>query len=141
ELLPLKGVGDPRHGIAVNVGVVRGGVRENVVADHAEAWIDVRVTQAADVSRVEAAMAGLEPEDPGTRLELEGGFTRPPLERSPGSARLFDKAREHGLELGRDLHESSLGGGADGNHVGALGGPGLDVLGSEGSGEHAGEER
>jgi glutamate carboxypeptidase len=44
QILVLKSLGDPRHGTTVNVGVVRGGVRENVVADHAEAWIDVRVT-------------------------------------------------------------------------------------------------
>jgi len=140
QILALKGLGDPRHGISVNVGVVRGGLRENVVADHAEAWIDVRVTHAADVSRVEAAMAVLEPKDPGTRLELEGGFTRPPLERSPGSARLFEQAREHGAKLGLDLHESASGGGSDGNLVGALGVPVLDGLGAEGGGAHARDE-
>ena len=140
QILALKGLGDPRHGITVNVGVVRGGVRENVVADHAEAWIDVRVTHADDVPRVEAAMAALEPTDPATRLELEGGFTRPPLERSPESARLFEQARKHGEELGLDLHESASGGGSDGNLVGALGVPVLDGLGAEGGGAHARDE-
>jgi glutamate carboxypeptidase len=140
QILVLKGLGDPRHGISVNVGVVRGGVRENVVADHAEAWIDVRVTHAADVPRIGAALAALEPANPGTRLELEGGFTRPPLERSHGSALLFEKAREHGLELGLDLHESASGGGSDGNLVGALGVPVLDGLGAEGGGAHARDE-
>jgi glutamate carboxypeptidase len=140
QILVLKGLGDPRHGISVNVGVVRGGLRENVVADHAEAWIDLRVTHAADVARMEAALAALEPADPGTRLELEGGFTRPPLERSPGSARLFEKAREHGAKLGLDLHESASGGGSDGNLVGALGVPVLDGLGAEGGGAHARDE-
>jgi glutamate carboxypeptidase len=140
QILALKSFGDPRHGITVNVGVVRGGVRENVVADHAEAWIDVRVTHADDVPKMEAAMAALEPKDPGTRLELEGGFTRPPLERSPASTQLFEQAREHGLELGLDLHESASGGGSDGNLVGALGVPVLDGLGAEGAGAHARDE-
>ena len=58
QILVLRGLNDPRHGITVNVGVIRGGVRENVVADHAEAWIDVRVTHAADVPKV-ARVAGL----------------------------------------------------------------------------------
>src|SRR5438477_426486 len=70
QILALKALGDPRHGITVNVGVVRGGVRENVVAEHAEAWIDVRVTHAADVPKVQAALDALSPEIPGTRLEL-----------------------------------------------------------------------
>jgi glutamate carboxypeptidase len=140
QILALKSLGDPRNGITVNVGVVRGGVRENVVADHAEAWIDVRVTHADDVPRIEAAMAALEPTNPGTRLELEGGFTRPPLERSPESARLFEQARKHGEKLGLDLHESASGGGSDGNLVGALGVPVLDGLGAEGGGAHARDE-
>jgi glutamate carboxypeptidase len=140
QILVLRGLNDPRHGITVNVGVIRGGLRENVVADHAEAWIDVRVTHSADVPKVERALSGLIPFLPGTRLELEGGFTRPPLERSPGSARLFEKAREHGAKLGLDLHESASGGGSDGNLVGALGVPVLDGLGAEGAGAHARDE-
>ena len=140
QILVLRGLNDPRHGITVNVGVIRGGVRENVVADHAEAWIDVRVTHAADVPKVERALSGLIPFVPGTRLELEGGFTRPPLERSAGSARLFEQARRHGTKLGLDLHESSSGGGSDGNLVGALGVPVLDGLGAEGGGAHAPNE-
>ena len=140
QILHLKGLNEPRHGITVNVGVVRGGVRENVVADHAEAWIDVRVTHAADTAKIEAAFAGLTPVLPGTSLELEGGFTRPPLERSPGAVRLFEKARAHGKALGLDLQESSSGGGSDGNLVGALGVPVLDGLGAEGGGAHARDE-
>jgi glutamate carboxypeptidase len=140
QILVLRGLSDPRHGITVNVGVVRGGVRENVVADHAEAWIDVRVTHAGDVPHIEDALRKLSPVVEGTSLELEGGFTRPPLERSPGSARLFEQAREHGAKLGLDLHESSSGGGSDGNLVGALGVPVLDGLGAEGGGAHARDE-
>jgi glutamate carboxypeptidase len=74
------------------------------------------------------------------QLRLEGGWTRPPLEPSPGSAALFAKAREHGLELGLDLHESSSSGGSDGNLVAAVGVPVLDGLGAEGSGAHAVDE-
>jgi len=140
QILVLRGLNDPRHGITVNVGVIRGGVRENVVADHAEAWIDVRVTHAADVPKVERSLSGLIPFLQGTRLELEGGFTRPPLERSPASTQLFEQARAHGLELGLDLHESASGGGSDGNLVGALGVPVLDGLGAEGGGAHARDE-
>jgi glutamate carboxypeptidase len=140
QILVLRGLNDPRHGITVNVGVIRGGLRENVVADHAEAWIDVRVTHSADVPKVERALSGLIPLLQGTTLELEGGFTRPPLERSPGSARLFEQARKHGAKLGLDLHESASGGGSDGNLVGALGVPVLDGLGAEGGGAHARDE-
>ena len=140
QILILKALRNPRRGISVNVGVVRGGIRENVVADHAEAWIDVRVVHASDAPRIDAALRELSPVLDGTSLELEGGFVRPPLERSPGSSRLFRKAREHGCELGLDLRESSSGGGSDANLVGALGVPVLDGLGAEGAGAHARDE-
>jgi glutamate carboxypeptidase len=140
QILRMKALADRERGITVNVGVVRGGIRENVVADHAEAWIDVRVTHADDAGRVDAALRALTPELDGTALRLEGGVTRPPLERSPGAARLFEQAREHGRELGLDLREISSGGGSDGNLVAATGVPVLDGLGAEGAGAHARHE-
>jgi glutamate carboxypeptidase len=140
QILILKGIADPGRGITVNVGVVQGGVRDNVVADHAEALVDVRVVHAGDVQRVEAAVAALRPADSRTTIELDGGFTRPPLERSAGAERLFRRAREHGRKLGLDLEETASGGGSDGNLVGALGVPVLDGLGAEGGGAHARHE-
>jgi glutamate carboxypeptidase len=140
QIVRLHELTDHETGTTVNVGVVSGGTRENVVAAEAEALIDVRVAQFADRARLDEILGSLEPTVPGTSLELSGGWTRPPLERSPGSARLFAKAREHGLELGLDLHEISVGGGSDGNLVGAVGVPVLDGLGAEGGGAHADDE-
>ena len=139
-VLRLHALNDAGSGVSVNVGVVEGGTRENVVAASARALVDVRVSTFADRDRLVAILQGLEPETPGTSLELGGGWTRPPLEPSPGSAALFAAAREHGLELGLDLREASAGGGSDGNLVGALGVPVLDGLGAEGGGAHADDE-
>jgi glutamate carboxypeptidase len=127
------------HGVTVNVGVVSGGTRENVVAAEAEALFDVRVPTLADRDRIDAALHDLRPVLDGAGLELAGGWTRPPLERSPGAARLFAAAREHGRELGLELEEQSAAGGSDGNLVGHLV-PVLDGLGPEGAGAHADHE-
>jgi len=140
QILALHALNDDDAGLSFNVGVVSGGTSENVVAASAEAQVDVRVRSAADLARAEQALADLRPVLDGARLELSGGWTRPPLERSAGAARLFAKAREHGLALGLDLKESSSGGGSDGNLVGALGIPVLDGLGVEGGGAHAVDE-
>ena len=140
QILALHKLNDPERGVSVNVGVVSGGTSENVVAAAAEARVDVRVTRREDVARMEEALRSLEPVVAGTRLELGGGWTRPPLERSEGSARLFARAREYGRELGLDLAEESSGGGSDGNLVGATGVPVLDGLGVEGGGAHAPNE-
>jgi glutamate carboxypeptidase len=140
QILALHALTDDDRGISVNVGVVRGGTADNVVAGTAEAQIDVRVTSRHDLAHLEEILAGLRPVHPEVRLEVEGGWTRPPLERSPGSAALFAQAREHGLALGLDLREEASGGGSDGNLVGALGVPVLDGLGVEGGGAHATDE-
>jgi glutamate carboxypeptidase len=140
QILALHALDDAERGISVNVGVVSGGTSENVVAGEAEARVDVRVERMADRDRVEQLLAGLRTVDPDATLELGGGWTRPPLERSPGAVRLFERARVHGRELGLDLAEESSGGGSDGNLVGAVGVPVLDGLGAEGAGAHAPDE-
>jgi glutamate carboxypeptidase len=139
-VLRLHALSEPAHGVTVNVGVVGGGTRENVVAAEAFADVDVRVPTLADREQLDAALRGLQAETPGTELALEGGWTRPPLEPSPGSALLFAAAREHGRALGLELHETSSPGGSDGNLVGALGVPVLDGLGAVGGGAHAVDE-
>jgi glutamate carboxypeptidase len=127
------------HGVTVNVGVVSGGTRENVVAAGAEAVFDIRVPTLADRERIDAALRDLRPVLEGAELELTGRWTRPPLERSAGAARLFAAAREHGRDLGLELQEQAAAGGSDGNLVGHLV-PVLDGLGAEGGGAHADDE-
>jgi glutamate carboxypeptidase len=140
QILALHALNDDERGLSVNVGVVSGGTSENVVAAEAEAKVDVRIVRAADRELVEQALEALHPMISGTSLEIGGGWTRPPLEPSDGSAALFAQARAYGLELGLDLQATSSGGGSDGNIVGALGVPVLDGLGAEGAGAHAPNE-
>jgi glutamate carboxypeptidase len=140
QVLNLHSLNDDDRGVSVNVGVVSGGTSENVVAAEAEARIDVRVAHLADRERIERVLASLQPVHPDVTLELGGGWTRPPLERSEGAAVLFARARDYGREVGLDLEEESSGGGSDGNLVGALGVPVLDGLGAEGGGAHAPDE-
>jgi glutamate carboxypeptidase len=140
QILQLKRLGDRSGGVTVNVGVIRGGTAENVVAAQAVAEFDVRVRSTPDRDRIEKALAALRPATRGTQVRIDGGWTRPPLERSTGAAALFAKAREHGRGLGLGLHETSAAGGSDGNLVGAVGVPVLDGLGAEGGDAHAAGE-
>jgi len=137
QVIRLRALADGDRSLSVNVGVVQGGIRENVVADHAEARVVVRVADAGGSRRLDEALAALDPAVDGTRIRIEEGEGRPPLERSAGAAALFAKAYEHGRALGLDLRETASGGGSDGNLVGALGVPVLDGLGAEGGGAHA----
>ncbi len=128
---------DPARGVSVNVGLISGGSRPNVVAEEARAVVDVRAPRIEDARRIESALAALAPVDSRTRVVVRGGFDRPPLERGPGVARLYERARDIAGRLGRTLDEGGTGGGSDGNFTAALGVPTLDGLGAVGDGAHA----
>jgi glutamate carboxypeptidase len=140
HIVEIEQLQDLARGISVNVGLISGGSRLNVVAEAARATIDVRLPAMADGDRVTGALRSLRPHNPNTRLELRGGVERPPLERSPEGVRLYEMAREVARELGRDLAEGSVGSGSDGNFTAALGVPTLDGLGPAGDGAHAAHE-
>jgi len=136
----IEALNDADAGTTLNVGVVRGGSRPNVVAADAEAVIDVRVTSAAEASRVAGALGALRPVDPRTRIAVAGAIDRPPMERSAGTAALFAGAQAVAAHLGHALGEGGSGGGSDGNLTAALGVPTIDGLGAVGGGAHAIDE-
>jgi len=139
-LQTVAGFTDLHRGITVNPGVISGGTRSNVVAEHAFADIDVRIARASDAARVDRLFRSLRCADNGCKLEITGGINRPPMERKPGTVALYKLARKLAAELGFQLDEASTGGGSDGNFTAALGVPTLDGLGAVGEGAHAAHE-
>ena len=137
QILFVETLQDLTRGVSVNVGVVSGGTRPNVVAPEAHAIVDVRVPSKDDASRVDTAIRALTPHIHGARIAVSGGFERPPMERTEGVARLYALAQEVGNELGQTIREGATGGGSDGNFCAALGVPTLDGLGALGDGAHA----
>jgi glutamate carboxypeptidase len=140
QVLALKALSDPASGTTINVGVVDGGTRPNVVAAHARAEIDVRFARAAEAERVVRAISDLQPRLAGARLRVSGGVDRPPMERSAGTIRLAGLAQRVAADIGFQLNETSTGGGSDGNFTAALGVATLDGLGPDGGGAHADSE-
>lgn len=137
QVLALEALHDLERGVSVNVGVVSGGTRPNVVAERAQAVVDVRAPSKADAARVDEAMRALRAHLPGASLTVTGGFERPPMERSAGVAALYAHAQVAAAELGQTVAEGGTGGGSDGNFTAALGVPTLDGLGAIGDGAHA----
>jgi glutamate carboxypeptidase len=140
QCLAVSRLTDRARGVSANVGVVRGGLRPNVVPDLAEAEIDVRYPTLPEGAALAGALRNLRPEDPEVSLEIEGGLHYPPLERTPAVARLFARAREAAAELGLDLAETATGGASEASFAAALGRPTLDGLGADGDGAHAEDE-
>lgn len=127
-------------GINVNVGVIEGGTRTNVVAAHAYADIDLRFSTLAEGERVENEILRSQPFDERTRIRVSGGINRPPLERTEKVLSLYTHAKSIAAVLGFELGEAQVGGASDGNFIAALGIPVLDGLGIDGDGAHAAHE-
>jgi glutamate carboxypeptidase len=137
---------DYARGTTVSVGRIEGGHSRNTVPDSAKADFDIRFTSAEEGTRLmarlsaeaEAAQASV----PGSRVEVGGGLSRLPLERTEASANLFAEYASCARPAGLGSAEAPLvGGGSDANTLAALGIPCIDALGPRGAGFHTVEER
>lgn len=131
---------DRKRGLTLNVGLVSGGTRTNVIPARATASLDVRVARMKDAHSIDRRLKALKPFNRKCELEITGGVNRPPMERSSAVATLYQKASEIAQQLGWKLQEASVGGGSDGNFTASLGIPTLDGLGGVGEGAHAPSE-
>lgn len=129
----------PNRGITVSPGVIEGGSRTNVIPERARVLVDVRAARAADMRALERKFRALRPLVRGAKLQIRGGFSRPPMERKT-SAALYAKARTLAAEIGLELGEALVGGGSDGSFTAALGVPTLDGVGAVGEEAHGTNE-
>lgn len=140
QILAINALQDLARGVSVNVVQISGGVRSNVIPDHARAIVDVRAPTREAADAIDRAFGELRARDRRTTIVATGGFDRPPLERTAQVERLYTQARQVARELGLELGEGATGGGSDGNFTAAAGVPTLDGLGAVGDGAHAAHE-
>ena len=139
-ILDLHSLNDTSTGTTVNVGVLRGGTRPNVTAASATADVDLRIRTADEARRLEETILGLQAHNPKARVTVTGGINRPPMERTPGVAAMYELATKAAAGIGLEVSEASVGGGSDANFVTPLGVPVMDGLGGVGDGAHATNE-
>ena len=131
----LEAMNDAKRGITVNVGVVRGGTRPNVIAEEAYAEVDLRVPTAADAGEFVGKILNLESRSDGVSVRVTGELNRPPYEKGNAGACLFEHARTLAAEIGFELNDTFTGGGSDGNFTAPYTAT-LDGLGVDGKGAH-----
>jgi glutamate carboxypeptidase len=128
------------RGITLNVGVIHGGTRTNVVPSEAVAEFDLRFTSKIDGDFMARKLRSLRAVDKKCKVQVAGGVNRPPLERTREVAALFMKAQAVAKQLGFTVNEIAVGGGSDGNFTAGMGIPTLDGLGAVGDGAHSPRE-
>jgi glutamate carboxypeptidase len=129
--------------ITINVGKVEGGGPVNVVPELAICRFNVRVrtpeeqrSVVGDIERIVGEIGRRE----GFRIELHGGFHRPPKPLNDATKRLLDATIACGKELGLTIGHRRSGGVSDGNQLAAAGLPNIDSLGPRGGRIHSSDE-
>ena len=132
----LFALNEPAEGVSVNVGMIDGGVRPNVIAPESTAVVDVRVPTIEDANRIDLKIRHIQPENSQVELKVEGGIGRPPMEGTAANRALWQLARTKASMLSFKLLEATAGGGSDGNTTSQYTAT-LDGLGATGDGAHA----
>src|SRR3954451_24346128 len=131
----LEAMNDLKHGVTVNVGVVRGGTKPNVIAEEAYAEVDMRVPTIADADDLVPKILNLKSRTEGVSIKVTGELNRPPYEKGNAGAALYEHAKTLAAEIGFELVDTFTGGGSDGNFT-APHTATLDGLGVDGKGAH-----
>ena len=142
KVLALTALNGRWPSVTVNVGVIEGGTRPNVVAARCGLKVDLR---AASVVEFDAAATELErivttASVDGTHATLDRVAGHQPMERSPAIARLVGLAQQVAGELGFSVNDAATGGASDANTCAAAGLPVLDGLGPIGGDDHSPDE-
>ena len=142
QVQKMQAINGTISGATLNVGIIHGGERTNVVPDYAYFEMDARVHSAASIPALEAAIhkAASKTTLQGTKLTVSGGFLCQPFERSERSAQLVRLAQNAGKQLGLKIEDVGSGGASDANTTAAMGIPTLDGLGAGGGLAHNPEE-
>jgi len=126
-------------GVTVNVGVIRGGTRPNVVADECELQVDLRAPAREPMEAAEAELRAICAASTvaDVTCQLRERNRHWPMEKSPPTAALVERAVALAGRLGFELNDAATGGASDANTTAAMGVPTLDGLGPVGGLDHS----
>ena len=138
KVLALQALNGRWPGVTVNVGVIAGGTRPNVVPDRCTLEIDIRSPEEGSFAEAEAEVRRIAGDGavPDVTAEVRLMASHRPMEKSQASARLVGLAKSVAGELAFDVEDTATGGASDANTTSAMGVPTLDGLGPIGGDAH-----
>ncbi len=129
-----------KGGVTINMGLIGGGEKANIVAENAWAVLDIRFWKNVQKERIVAFFRQLESKLPGARIKFSIESLTPPMEKTKPNSNLLLQVRKIASPLGIILETGKTGGGSDASYASALGISTLDGLGPDGDGIHAENE-
>ena len=142
QIITAEKLARKKVGTTMNTGVVNGGQSPYIVPETAYAVIESRVWTLDEQKRIEEGMKSL-PNNHyvrGTKIQVSGGFHRPPLIKLPGSKILIDAVKSAAKDTGIDIQFRGSGAASDGNNITSFGIPTIDGMGPVGGREHSHDE-
>ena len=124
----------------VNIGLIEGGEKPNIVAKEARAVLDVRFWKNENKEKFTASLKKMKPVLKGAQVRFTTESLTPPMEKSEASSELFSKVKKIASSLDMRLTAGKTGGGSDASVASSMGIPTLDGLGPDGKGIHAENE-
>ena len=124
-------------GTTMNIGLIGGGEKTNMVAETAWALLDFRYWENRHREKIIDFAKQLKPQAKGASVKFSVESSVPPMEKTKESWYLFLRAKEIASTLNLSLEAGKAGGGSDGSIAASLGVPTLDGLGPDGDGMHA----
>jgi glutamate carboxypeptidase len=139
KTLELTALNGRWEGVTVNVGVVAGGTRPNVIAEHCEMEIDLRAPSRVAMEEAEDAISEICMRNtvPDVVTTVNRRHRWWPMEKSKATTALALSAESLAARLGFELHDAATGGASDANTTSGMGVPTLDGLGPVGGLDHA----
>jgi glutamate carboxypeptidase len=131
-------------GVLLNLGEISGGTASNIVAEYAQAAVDVRTARTTDCEPILQRLherAATVSRSSGVEVAVTGSFHRPPKECTPSEEAAFAEWRRAAADLGLgEIAWIHTGGASDGNLLSSYGLPNLDGLGPVGGHLHSDRE-
>jgi glutamate carboxypeptidase len=132
-----------RDGLSVNPSRIEGGGPSNVVADLAVLRANMRPRTPeieTEATRAIADAVAAVANERDVRIDVDGGFGRPPKPLTGEAEALFSLVKQAGADLGQPIAWQPSGGVCDGNNIAACGVPVVDTMGVRGGKIHSPEE-
>lgn len=126
--------------ITVNIGVIEGGEKANIVAENAWAALDIRFWNNRQKQKILDYFKQISPCLPGARIKYKVESLTPPMEKTKRNLQLLKEIQAVADSLGMTLQAGKAGGGSDASLASSQNVPTLDGLGPDGDGIHAENE-
>lgn len=104
----MEKLNDPEIGTTVNVNLVSGGTRYNVIPEYANLTVDVRYVDEIEGKRLNSIINGILPHKNNISINIKSRVSRPPVPKSSGAEEMLKTLSQISSKIGVELQEADI---------------------------------